>query len=201
MQKHGIAEAAFSDRTERESARNRGTKAGAWVGLKQTVELEDLFHHEILIACDGVLDPQNLGAIIRLAAFFRVGGILLPADRAVGLSATVMDVAVGGVETVALCVVVNLRHALEKLQKAGLWILGTSEHAKTSMYQVDRDRRWCVVLGSEQEGMRPLIEKTCDVLCQIPRPRYEADALLGAGVSSLNVAASAGIVLGHLCSR
>ena len=159
-------EALFSD------ARERSGGKGLWLAL------------------DSLQDPQNIGAIFRAAAFFGVEGILLTQERSAPLSSTVYDIACGGLESVPFTLQVNLQRAFEKAKAEGLWILGTSEHAKESLFEVKRDRPWLLVLGNEEKGIRRLTEESCDVLCSVP-PRSKT-------VTSLNVSVAAGIAISHL---
>jgi 23S rRNA (guanosine2251-2'-O)-methyltransferase len=145
------------------------------------------------LALDSLQDPQNLGALFRAAAFFGVEGILLTQERSAPLTATVYDIACGGLESVPFTLQVNLQRAFEKAKAEGLWILGTSEHAKESLFKVQRDRPWLLVVGNEEKGMRRLTEESCDMLCSIP-----AQSNI---VTSLNVSVAAGIAIAHLGRR
>jgi len=142
------------------------------------------------LALDSLQDPHNVGSIFRSAAFFGVRGIVMTSDRAAPLSAVVYDVASGGVEAVPFAVETNLRRALEAAKAAGLWILGSSEHATRNVEEVPRDRPWLLVLGNEEEGLRRLTLETCDEVCQIV-PK-------GEDVTSLNVSVAAGILVATL---
>lgn len=142
------------------------------------------------IALDGVQDPHNVGAIFRTAAFFGVRGIITTADRAAPLTAVVYDVASGGVEVVPHAIATNLRRALDAAKAAGVWILGTSEHAGKSLGEMPRDRPWLIVLGNEESGLRRLVLESCDEVCAVP-PK-------GSVVTSLNVSVAAGILLSTL---
>ncbi len=141
------------------------------------------------LALDCIQDPHNVGAIFRVAGFFGVKGILLTQERSSPMSGTVYDVACGGVETVPFSVQVNLQRALEEAKEAGVWILGSSEHAKLPLAKVALDRPWLLVLGSEEKGMRRLTEELCDMVCAIPNK---------GDVTSLNVSVAAGILVSSL---
>ena len=110
---------------------------------------------------------------------------MMTAERSAPLSATVYDIASGGIETVPFATEINLRRALDIAKKSGLWILGTSEHSKESHHSIRPDRPWLVVLGNEEKGMRRLTEDSCDLKCGI----LPAD---GASVTSLNVSVAGG---------
>ncbi|MFZ9595201.1 MAG: 23S rRNA (guanosine(2251)-2'-O)-methyltransferase RlmB, partial [Bdellovibrionia bacterium] len=115
------------------------------------------------LALDCLQDPQNVGAIFRAAAFFGVQGILLTQERSASLTGTVYDVASGGLEFVPFVVQANLQRGFEVAKKAGLWVLGTSEHAQEDVAAVACDRPWLLVLGNEEKGIRRLTEESCDV--------------------------------------
>ena len=144
------------------------------------------------LALDHVQDPQNLGAIFRLAGFFNVRGILMTKDRSAPVNATVCDVAVGGVEHVPFSVVPNLTQAFKKAQKSDIWVVGTCERSKESVRDVPRDRHWMLVMGNEGDGMRRLTRESCDSLV----------ALSAVGpVPSLNVAAATAACLTVLSAQ
>ena len=141
------------------------------------------------LALDCLQDPHNVGAVFRTAGFFGVRGILVTRDRSAPLNATVYDVAAGGLECVPFCVVPNLSRRLEKARQAGLWLLGTSEHADQSLENVQPDRPWLLILGNEEKGLRRLTLDNCDQVCGI--------ASRG-GVTSLNVSVAAAVCIAHL---
>jgi 23S rRNA (guanosine2251-2'-O)-methyltransferase len=145
--------------------------------------------HGLWLALDQVQDPQNLGALFRLAGFFGVRGIILTKDRSASVNATVCDVSAGGAEHVPFSVIANLAQAIEKAQENQIWVMGTCERAETSIYQVDRDRNWMLVLGNEGTGLRRLTRERCDHLISMPP--------LGP-VPSLNVATAAAACLAVL---
>ena len=177
----------------------RTSVAEAVVLEKQGISAEELFAdarernggNGLWLALDCLQDPQNVGAIFRAAAFFGVQGILITQERSAPMSGTVYDVASGGVETVPFTLQTNLQRAFEVAKEAGLWILGTSEHAKENIAGVGPDRPWLMVLGNEEKGMRRLTEEACDMLIKIP-------PVDGAGVTSLNVSVASGILISHL---
>ncbi|HTL12438.1 MAG TPA: RNA methyltransferase [Bdellovibrionota bacterium] len=175
-----------------------GRTGGAMALVRETegVALESLFEGAesggVWLALDCIQDPQNVGAIFRTAAFFGIRGIVLTQERSAPLTGTAFDVASGGMEWVPFTVQANLGHAMEVAKEAGLWILGTSEHAPGPLSEVDRDRAWLVVLGNEEKGIRRLTEERCDQLCSIP---------CAGKVTSLNVSVAAGILMAHFQSR
>lgn len=159
------------------------------------VSVEEIFRsakqegpYGIWLGLDCLQDPHNVGAIFRTAGFLGVRGIIMLQDRAAPLTSAVYDVSSGGVEAVPFAQVANLRQAMDKAKEAGLWALGTSEHAKQSVTKLKLDRNWLIILGNEEKGMRRLVQETCDDLCTIPSQGK---------VDSLNVSVAAGIVIAH----
>ena len=194
-----LAEAAdveIGTAEERSGVRGRERGAFARVVERPAVALEELVGdggtgRGLWLALDSLQDPQNVGAIFRLAAFFGVRGVVMGKDRAAPMSATVYDVASGGVEAVPYAVETNLHRALGRMRDAGLWVLGSSEHAERSVYELDTDRAWVLVVGNEEQGMRPRIREACDELVAV-RPAA------GAGVTSLNVASATAVLISAL---
>jgi 23S rRNA (guanosine2251-2'-O)-methyltransferase len=143
------------------------------------------------LALDSLQDPQNVGAIFRIAAFFGVRGILMSRDRAASITAVVYDVASGGVESVPFAVETNLHRALGAARDAGVWLLGSSEHAERDVYSVPRDRAWMLVVGNEERGLRPRTLEACDEMVRV-------SSAAGAGVTSLNVASATAVLASAL---
>jgi 23S rRNA (guanosine2251-2'-O)-methyltransferase len=148
--------------------------------------LETLQEPALLLVLDGVTDPHNLGACLRVADAMGVHAVVAPKDRAVGINATVSKVASGAAETVPYIAVTNLARTLRELKERGLWILGSDERAEQTLYAARLEGALAWVLGAEGEGMRRLTREHCDELVRIP--------MLGA-VESLNVSVTAGICL------
>jgi 23S rRNA (guanosine2251-2'-O)-methyltransferase len=171
------------------NARHQGVAASvAPVKLATHIDdvLETLTEPALLLILDGVTDPHNLGACLRVADAMGVHAVIAPKDRAVGLNATVSKVASGAAETVPYIAVTNLARTLRELKDRDIWITGTDEHATTDLYAAKLDGARALVLGAEGEGMRRLTRENCDELVRIP--------MLGS-VESLNVSVSAGICL------
>lgn len=139
-----------------------------------------------LLMLDGIQDPQNLGALIRTAACAGAQAVIIPKDRACGVTPVVEKASAGAVETLPVIQVTNLVQALERLKQAGCWAYGLAGEAAKDIYQTDLRGSLVLVIGSEGEGMRPLVRKQCDGLLAIPQ--Y-------GGVSSLNASVAGGIVL------
>ena len=140
----------------------------------------------LLLALDGVQDPHNLGAIIRSAACAGAHGVIIPKDRAARITPTVEKSSAGAVETVPVAQVVNVAQALDELKKEGFWIFGAADSAPGVLFQQDFTGPVVLVIGSEGEGIRPLVRKKCDGLFSIP---------MRGGVSSLNASVAAGVAL------
>jgi 23S rRNA (guanosine2251-2'-O)-methyltransferase len=140
----------------------------------------------LLLVLDGVTDPHNLGACLRVADGAGAHAVIAPKDHAVGINATVAKVASGAAETVPYFMVTNLARTLGELKERSIWCLGLSDDATQTLYQSDLKTATALVLGAEGTGLRQLTRKTCDGLVSIP--------MLGA-VESLNVSVASGICL------
>ena len=148
--------------------------------------LEDVEGAPLVLVLDGVTDPHNLGACLRVADGAGVHAVVAPKDHAVGLNATVAKVASGAAETVPYLMVTNLARTLGELKELGLQVVGTSEDAELTLYDLDLTGPVALVLGAEGPGMRQLTRKTCDTLVRIP---------MAGAVESLNVSVAAGVCL------
>jgi 23S rRNA (guanosine2251-2'-O)-methyltransferase len=144
---------------------------------------------DLWLALDCLQDPHNVGAVFRTAAFFGIRGIVLTKDRSAPMSATVYDVASGGVEYVPFVQTANLASALKVAKAAGVWVLGSSEHADHDVRQIPRDRPWLLVIGNEEHGLRRLSQELCDDVC-----RVTPQGPLG----SLNASVAAGVLMAAL---
>ena len=140
----------------------------------------------LLLVLDGVTDPHNLGACLRVADGAGAHAVIAPKDHAAGINATVAKVASGAAETVPYFMVTNLARTLNELKERSIWVTGTSDDADRTLYDVDFKGPTALVLGAEGPGMRQLTRKTCDQLVRIP--------MMGA-VESLNVSVASGVCL------
>ncbi len=140
----------------------------------------------LLLVLDGVTDPHNLGACLRVADAAGVHAVVAPKDHAAGLSATVSKVASGAAETVPYLMVTNLARSLNELKERGIRIVGTADTAPRTLYEADLTGPLALVLGAEGSGMRQLTAKTCDELVRLP---------MHGAVESLNVSVASGICL------
>ncbi|MGB3068810.1 MAG: 23S rRNA (guanosine(2251)-2'-O)-methyltransferase RlmB [Ottowia sp.] len=158
--------------------------------MEQARSLDDLLDAlsdpPLLLVLDGVTDPHNLGACLRVADGAGAHAVIAPKDHAAGINATVAKVASGAAETVPYFMVTNLARTLGELKERNIWVTGTSGDADKTLYQIDLAGPTALVLGAEGPGMRQLTRKTCDQLVSIP--------MMGA-VESLNVSVASGVCL------
>ncbi len=140
----------------------------------------------LLLVLDGVTDPHNLGACLRVADGAGAHAVIAPKDHAAGINATVAKVASGAAETVPYFMVTNLARTLNELKERAITVVGTSDAVPLTLYQADLRGPLALVLGAEGEGLRQLTAKTCDFLVQIP---------MRGAVESLNVSVASGICL------
>jgi 23S rRNA (guanosine2251-2'-O)-methyltransferase len=140
----------------------------------------------LVLVLDGVTDPHNLGACMRTADAAGVHAVIVPRDRAAGLSPVVRKVAAGAAETVPLVQVTNLARTLRWLKERGLWLVGTDDEATQSIYTAKLSGPMAVVMGAEGAGMRRLTKEHCDLLVNIPMQGV---------VESLNVSVATGVTL------
>jgi 23S rRNA (guanosine2251-2'-O)-methyltransferase len=171
------------------NARHQGVVAMARpFQLPQFVDdvLENITGAPLLLVLDGVTDPHNLGACLRVADAAGAHAVIAPKDRSVGLNATVMKVASGAGETMPYITVTNLARTLRELKERDIWVAGADESGEKSLYQSKLDGALALVLGAEGEGLRRLTRETCDAIINIP--------MLGS-VESLNVSVASGVCL------
>ena len=140
-----------------------------------------------ILILDCIQDPHNLGAILRSADAAGVHAVVAPKDNAVGLTETVRRISVGAADHVPFAQVTNLARTMERLKAAGVWLVGTSDHAKAkSIYELDLTGPLAIVMGAEGKGMRRLTEENCDFLASIP---------MAGKVECLNVSVATGVCL------
>jgi 23S rRNA (guanosine2251-2'-O)-methyltransferase len=140
----------------------------------------------LVLVLDGIQDPHNLGALIRSAACAGAQGVIIPKDRAVGVTPTVEKVSAGAVETVPVVQVANIVQALDLLKEAGFWTYGLAGEGAASLYDQKLSGKIALVVGGEGDGIRPLVLKSCDMVVAIP---------LAGGVNSLNASVAGGVAL------
>ena len=175
----------------REARENRHVKETekAAPALDEDDLMEIVAGHAVpfVLILDCVQDPHNLGAILRTADAAGVHAVVAPKDKAVGITETVRRVSVGAADHVPFAQVTNLARTMEKLKEAGVWIVGTSDHASSkSLYELDLKGPLAIVMGAEEKGMRRLTEENCDFLVSIP---------MAGRVECLNVSVATGVCL------
>jgi len=170
-------------------ARHQGVAANYEVpAAKSEHDLADLLDvdNALFLVLDGVTDPHNLGACIRSAAAAGAAAVIVPKDRAVGITPVVRRASAGAVDRVPLVEVTNLARALREMKDAGVWLTGLAGDAEASLYDVDLKGKIALVMGGEGEGMRRLTREACDHLARIPMP---------GAMESLNVSVATGVAL------
>ena len=170
-------------------ARHQGV-VGFIDASKNHVDLDDVLDHltepPLLLILDGITDPHNLGACLRVADALGVHAVIAPKDKSAGLNATVSKVACGAAEVVPYITVTNLARTLRQLKERDIWIVGTDMDGSSDLFHFTAPPAVAWVMGAEGDGMRRLTREHCDMLVSIP--------MLGS-VQSLNVSVSAGMVL------
>ena len=140
----------------------------------------------LIVICDELSDPHNLGAILRSAECAGAHGVIIPKRRSVGLTAVVGKASAGAVEYMKVARVTNISAAIAELKQKGVWVFGTAAEGSIPMYQADLSGPAAIVIGSEGDGMSQLVRKNCDVMVNIP---------MKGRISSLNASAAASILL------
>ena len=174
------------------SRRSRGgvhQGVGAELVEFRYVELEDVFElpgPAFLLVLDGVTDPQNLGALVRSAHALGAQAVVVPKDRAAGITPAAFKAAAGALEHCPIARVTNLSRALEQMKEQGIWTVALAAGGDKSLAEIDLSAPTALVLGSEGAGVRPLVRKTCDHVARIP---------MEGEVGSLNVAAAGAVAL------
>ncbi len=149
-------------------------------------EAADRGQAPLIVICDELTDPHNLGAILRSAECAGAHGVIIPKRRSVGLTAVVAKASAGAVEYMKVARVVNITAAINELKEKGVWIFGTAAEGSIPMYKADLAGPAAIVIGNEGQGMSPLVRKSCDVTVHIP---------MNGRISSLNASAAASILL------
>ena len=140
----------------------------------------------LIVICDELSDPHNLGAIMRSAECAGAHGVIIPKRRSVGLTATVAKASAGAIEYMKVARVTNINNAINDLKEKGVWVFGTAAEGSVPMYKADLTGPAAIVIGNEGDGMSPLVRKNCDMLVHIP---------MKGNISSLNASAAASILL------
>src|SRR5207245_4219870 len=159
--------------------------AKAYLSLDELLEAVRRHALPLLLVLDGIEDPRNLGAIVRTAEAAGAQGVLLPARRAVGLTATVARASAGAIEHLPVARVVNVAQTIERLKAAHFWVYGLDAKGTRSYWEVDYRGPGAVVVGGEGRGVRPLVARQCGGLVRIPLRR---------NVQSLNASVASAVV-------
>ena len=165
----------------------------ALASVREYVSVEDILNiarqkgeNPLLVVCDEISDPHNLGAIIRTAECAGAHGVIIPKRRSAGLTSIVGKTSAGAVSYVPVARVPNIAALLKDLQKEGVWVFGTAAEGSTTLYDADLKGSAAIVIGSEGDGMTRLVREGCDFLVGIP---------MKGRISSLNASAAAAILL------
>ena len=165
----------------------------ALAAAKEYVSIDDILQEAadrgeapLIIICDELSDPHNLGAILRTAECSGAHGVIIPKRRSVGLTATVAKAAAGAVEYMKVAKVSNINNAIAELKEKGVWVFGTAAEGSVPMYQADLTGPAAIVVGNEGDGMSQLVRKNCDMLVHIP---------MKGRISSLNASVAASVLL------
>ena len=165
----------------------------ALASVREYVSVEDILNiarekgeNPLIVVCDDISDPHNLGAIIRTAECAGAHGVIIPKRRSAGLTSIVGKTSAGAVSYVPVARVPNIPALLEQLQKEGVWVFGTAAEGTTTLYSADLKGPAAIVIGSAGEGMTRLVREKCDFLVSIP---------MKGKISSLNASAAAAILL------
>lgn len=140
----------------------------------------------LIVICDELTDPHNLGTIMRSAECAGAHGVIIPKRRSVGLTATVAKASAGAMEYMKVARVTNINSAIAELKEKGVWVFGTAAEGSVPMYKANLTVPAAIVIGNEGDGMSPLVRKNCDVMVHIP---------MNGRISSLNASAAASILL------
>lgn len=144
-----------------------------------------LLRHDLILLLDSLVDPQNLGSIIRSAYGLGANGVVIPTDRAASVTPAVLKVSAGSAEKLPVARVTNLSQTIDELKAKGFWVFGADSHGGKPVHEQAFDCPVALVLGSESKGIRPLLKKKCDFLITIP---------MAGNFDSFNVAVAAGII-------
>ena len=186
---------AEADKRKLDAMSQTGAHQGviAMAAVTAYVEIDDILEiaksraePPLIVICDEISDPHNVGAIIRTAECVGAHGVIIPKRRNAGMTAVVSKTSAGAVEHMAIARVANITSAIEKLKKAGVWVYGASSEGNGQLWQSDLTGAAAIVIGSEGEGLGRLVSENCDFMIRIP--------MVGK-ISSLNASVSASVIL------
>lgn len=143
------------------------------------------FGFDLILILDSIMDPQNLGAIIRTSYCLGANGVVIPADRAASVTAAVVKASAGAAQQMPIARVTNLAQTIDYLKEKKFWVFGADAHGGGNLQEMDFNCHVALVLGGEAKGIRPLVKKKCDFLLSVPLQR---------SFDSLNVSVAAGII-------
>jgi 23S rRNA (guanosine2251-2'-O)-methyltransferase len=185
----------FSDRKRLDKLTGTPDHQGV-VAYRKSFEYADLdaviknrnqhFNFDLIVVLDSIMDPQNLGSIIRTAHCMGANGVVIPEDRAAQVTAAVNKASAGSVGQIPVAKVVNLAQSLEYLKDKGFWVFGADAHGGSHLKDMDFNCSVVLVSGGEEKGIRPLVQKKCDFLMTIP---------MAGNFDSLNVSVATGMIL------
>ena len=183
-----------ASRSSAAKSRQRHSEVSARVSGASPVPLERILSQQpsLLLAVDGVQDPNNLGALLRTAEAVGVDGVLIPRRRSCSITPSVVTSSAGAALHLKICRISNLSRTLDGLKRAGFWIVGLDPKGSTSLNQIDATLRLAVVVGGEHQGLRRLVRRQCDFLAALP---------MQGRVASLNLSVAAGVLLYHISLR
>ncbi|VAW65803.1 23S rRNA (guanosine(2251)-2'-O)-methyltransferase [hydrothermal vent metagenome] len=191
-QSQGIA-VDYLKKTDLEKQADSRKTQGVAVRYKSTAKadessLDQILHKDnvLLLVLDGVTDPHNLGACLRTAEAAGVDAVIVPKDRAAGITPTARKVACGAAETLSFFAVTNLARTLKQLKENDIWVVGTAGEAENNLYDVQLSGKLALVMGAEEKGMRRLTRENCNQLVKLP---------MAGQVESLNVSVATGVCL------
>jgi len=191
VKKKSFGDRSHGDKT-RQARENRHVKPATEEKPVPSLDEHDLMRIvaetevPFLLILDCVQDPHNLGAILRTADGAGVHAVVAPKDKAVGITETVRRISVGAADHMPFVQVTNLARTMEQLKEAGVWLVGTSDRAEKTLYELDLKGPLALVLGAEEKGMRRLTEENCDFLAKLP---------MAGKVECLNVSVATGVCL------
>jgi len=182
LKKTDLQKQADSHKTQGVAIRYKSSAKVEGNSLEDIIQKDNVF----LLVLDGVTDPHNLGACLRTADAAGVDAVIVPKDRAAGLTPTARKVACGAAESIAFFQVTNLARTLKQLNENDVWIVGTAGEAENNLYDTPLTGKLALIMGAEEKGMRRLTREACDQLVKMP--------MLGQ-VESLNVSVATGVCL------
>lgn len=181
-----------TERSQLDSLTKNASHQGVVVSIDQFTyaDLDEILQREedkpLLLVLDGIEDPRNLGALIRTADACGVWGVIIPKDRAVGITPAVAKSSAGAVFHIPVVRVTNISATLRRIKERGVWVAGAAAEAQTDLFHHDLTIPLAVVIGGEGRGIRPLVKRECDLLASIP---------MHGKVNSLNASVAGSVIL------